>query len=217
MKRVSSAASHVSNCRRPMWARGATLVVPAALSVIALAGVSTGPALELGDRELALEAAEQRAEECDSERARRVKLTRADAAVVASRALDELRALIPADCSPVIAHGLVRTAAGLSGLRVDVLQIGPELDLALDGPRDRILAREVTLAGSAPLASVLELVSMLRGLGFPTSVLGVSFIRDDPSKEHFEYRIDLGLLHLAPLLVVEPQASGSGSEEGQVP
>lgn len=200
-----------------MWARGATLVVPAALSVIALAGVSTGPALELGDRELALEAAEQRATHCDSERARHAQLLRAGTAEVATRALAALRELIPADCSPVVAHGLVRTAAELCALRVDVLQVGPELELELDGPHDRILARAVTLAGNAPIADVLELVSVLRRLGFPTSVLGVSFIRDDPSNARFEYRIDLGLLHLAPLEVAEQEASGDAWEEGQAP
>ena len=196
MKRQQSSTQRVSSFRRGLLHRGAALIVPAALSVLALAGVAMGPALERGDYELALHAAEQRVAAGAQEPARHEALERAHTQTLATEALTRIHGMIPGDCSPVVAHGLIRAVSKIHGLDVEV-EIGVDADLGLTGAKDGLFARRVTLTGQGRLESLFALLSTLRALGYPTAVFGVAMTRDRPTDASFSFRVDLGLLHHA--------------------
>ena len=201
-------AQHVSNFRQGMFARGATLLVPAVLSLVALAGVSTGPVLEKVERKLALQAAQRHVAELSNESAQHAAQAKEHTQVTALAALTKVRGLIPSECTPVLAHGLIRAAAARSGVGIQSLEVGIDRSVGLADTSDRIVALEVRLGGKASLTGVLDFLATLRGLGFPTTIFGAFVQRREPHSTRFEYRLELGLLHYAPLAAgANPSAS----------
>jgi hypothetical protein len=208
----AASARRMANMRRGVLARGATLIVPALLSILALAGVTIQPALGVSRARALLRAAEARDAEHRAEQERWNAFETARAIHVARAGRERVRALVPRECTSVVAHGVVRAVAARAGLDVETLQIGDDVDLGLEELSDRIVAREATIGGRGSLLQVLLALDELRALGFPTCVLEAWFERSDPLEARYQFRIVIGLMHYAPGSASEAAtAEGTGA------
>lgn len=197
--------SGISNLKRGWAARGAALVLPAFVVVLALGGVTARPVLDATRARDELEIAKRRVEECRAERDQWERHRAARTVELADTLRDRMRARFPSEMTDVVAHGTVRIVAQRRGVELDRLQVGADRDAGLGGETERIVLREVALAGRASLADVVGLVDDLRALGFPTCINEVTLRRAMSSSE-FEFNLVIGLMHLAPPTVNQDQA-----------
>lgn len=190
-------SSRVSNVRVSLISRGAALVLPAVISLIALAGVTVRPALDIAAARRRLERARALTTELDSERSTFERHARDRTREVAEDALARLRGLVPEECSRVVAHGVVRLAAEAAQVSLVRLDIGSDIDPGWTSLDERIELRRASLSGSARPAALADLLDELETLGFPARVLDVT-LRRSARQTEFEFQLELGLLHFSP-------------------
>ena len=197
----------LSNLKSHTVARGAALILPAALSLAALAGVTARPAVSVAEARIALRAAEVRVDEWQLERERLDAFLAARGFERIERAVEHLRSAVPEGLDPVVVYGLLRVASESRGIALEAMHLGAESDLGLSGPRDRILSLDVDVSGDATLGQLVAFVETVRSLGLPAVVRDVSLERTSPAEREFHFRMTLGLLHFAP-----PDETGEETE-----
>jgi hypothetical protein len=169
----------VSNLKSGRFARGAVAMIPVALSVTALGGFTFRPT---ADRDEALATQRALREFIVQGREERERYQRCVDGEIPERiavAVESLQGMLPRGTTPLELHSLLRLIAGPSRLSLESLTVGDPLDAGLDPIDDLVVMRQIELRGSGPMTALPELVSRLRGLGYPTAILEFHFSRPD--------------------------------------
>lgn len=161
--------------------RTGLMLVPLVLAMLGLAGVTTGPALELKTSREFVEHAREQASQFGMERARLEALQAAGGIERIEQASEALRARIPTDVTELDVHTAVRLAARLRGIELDQLAIGELADAGLPRDEDIVLVRQIEIGGTGPATAFFGMLDTLRGLGFPVSVHEISLERQPES------------------------------------
>ncbi len=190
-----SEPTRIGNFQRGFATRGAQLVLPALLSILALGGVTARPALDITAARAALSRSAERVRLYETELALNERYEAEQLLPAATELLAHARAKIPEECSSVVAHGVVRIAAANVGMQFEQLQVALDKDVGVEQLDKPIAALQVSLGGTARVAQITALIDELKRLGFPTCVFEVSLRRAAPAEREFEFHLDLGLLH----------------------
>lgn len=187
--------SRISNLERSVVVRGAALILPALLSILALGGVTARPMIDISDARSALERSEERSARYRTEAALHERYRSEGTLDRSNELIAAARSRVPESCSSVVAHGVVRLASAKLGIELSQLQVALDRDLGLPELDLPIVAREVALSGRARSAQIVALLDELSALGFPNCVFEATLRRSEASDPSFEFHIDLGLLH----------------------
>jgi hypothetical protein len=189
----------LTNRGRMLELRQARLIVPMALGLLALVGVTARPSLEAQAARSELEAAKTRLGEREREAALLRSLRETASLERAQAGLAGLRELLPASVPDVLAHGALRESARLAGVELTGLRIGETLAGGLSADQDRVRALAATLAGRARLSQIAALLEQLKAFGLPAAVLEFSVSREVALHDVFEFELDLGLFFRSSL------------------
>lgn len=181
--------------RGPRRWRASLPIAAAVLCAFTAAGVVTGPALELEAARERWAASERRALAATACRAEldRFDTSNGDGRLGAAR--ERVDARFPHDPSPIVQHAVLRLVATEHAVALSALSFGADVDLGLETNDDRIVRRDVDVAGRATAGALVEFVEDLRGLLAPALVLEARLVRDDPGTPEFDFALRLGLLH----------------------
>lgn len=200
------ATARMSNIPRGILLRASSILGPSMVALIALAGVTTPPALSIREAREALSAARARSAEYAHERSQRQRYDADDVQARALRALAAAREQTPAALDLVIAQGAVRMACERAGFELESLTVGAERDTELPTTTDRIVVQSFDLVGAGPLGALVRLEGELAALGYPACVTEAAFDFPDARARRPQGRVQIGLFHRAPPL--PPAAEG---------
>ena len=201
----------VSNLANGRVVRSAFLLVPTAVSILALGGVAALPALSLRDAREQVALAEHRAEQARTENARNEALQTAHGIERISDARKKVATLVPELVADLDLHTALRVAAELQGLEVETVSLGDLRDPGFPRTDDMIVMQDVVMSATGELPALFATLKTLEGLGVPVSVLEFSFERIQLSSR-FSLFVSLGLFQRTePWEAVDEE---SQSEEG---
>jgi len=204
MNRKTSA--RVSNVPRGILLRASSILGPSIVALVALAGVTTPPALSIREAREALSASRVRSEEYTRERNQRSRYDADDVEARARRALAVAREQTPGALDLVVAQGAVRMACERAGFELESLTVGAQRDTGLPTTSDRIVVQCFELIGVGPLGALVCLEGELAALGYPAYVTEAAIDLPDDRTRRAQGRVQLGLFHRAPPL--SPVADG---------
>lgn len=214
MTRHSS--GRMSNVPRGILLRASSILGPSMVALIALAGVTTPPALSIREARDALNLSRARSVQYARERNQRKHFDADEVESRARRALAAAREQTPAALDLVVAQGAVRMACERAGLDLESLTVGAERDTGLAATTDRIVVQCFELIGAGSLGALVRLEGELAALGYPACVTEATFDLPDAHGRGAQGRVQLGLFHRAPPL--PPVAEGdplTSAEESQ--
>lgn len=195
-----NSGARLSNVPRGILLRASSILGPSMVALIALAGVTTPPALSIREAREALSASRVRSEEYMRERHQRERYDADDVEARARRALAVARERTPAALDLVVAQGAVRMACERAGFELESLNVGAERDTGLPTTSDRIVVQCFELIGAGSLGALVRLESELAALGYPACVTEAAVDFPDPRNHRAQGRVQLGLFHRAPPL-----------------
>jgi hypothetical protein len=203
---MRNSSGRMSNVPRGILLRASSILGPSMVALIALAGVTTPPALSIREARDALNLSRARSVDYKRERDQRERYDAEDVETRARRALDAAREQTPAALDLVVAQGAVRMACERAGLELESLTVGAERDTGLPTTTDRIVVQSFELIGAGSLGALVRLEGELAALGYPACVTEAAFDFPDAQVRRPQGRVQLGLFHRAPPL--PPAAEG---------
>jgi hypothetical protein len=203
---MRNSSGRMSNVPRGILLRASSILGPSMVALIALAGVTTPPALSIREARDALNLSRARSVDYKRERDQRERYDAEDVETRARRALDAAREQTPAALDLVVAQGAVRMACERAGLELESLTVGTERDTGLPTTTDRIVVQSFELIGAGSLGALVRLEGELAALGYPACVTEAAFDFPDAQVRRPQGRVQLGLFHRAPPL--PPAAEG---------
>jgi hypothetical protein len=203
---MRNSSGRMSNVPRGILLRASSILGPSMVALIALAGVTTPPALSIREARDALNLSRARSVDYKRERDQRERYDAEDVETRARRALDAAREQTPAALDLVVAQGAVRMACERAGLDLESLTVGAERDTGLPTTTDRIVVQSFELIGAGSLGALVRLEGELAALGYPACVTEAAFDFPDAQVRRPQGRVQLGLFHRAPPL--PPAAEG---------
>lgn len=198
--------ARMSNVPRGILLRASSILGPSMVALIALAGVTTPPALSIREAREALGASRARSEEYARERSQRARYDADDVETRARRALAAAREQTPGALDLIVAQGAVRMACERAGFELESLTVGAERDTQLPTTTDRIVVQSFEVIGAGPLGALVRLEGELAALGYPACVTEAAFDFPDARTRRPQGRVQIGLFHRAPPL--PPAAEG---------
>ena len=204
----------IHNLRRRIDARGAWVLVPAALAMLVAVGVTTPHAVELASLNAGAMRASSDAMACTRLRAGVQAFEAAKGQDRAHAAIALAQKLIPKHCTTVELHSAVRLAAALCDWNLTMLSVSEPVALDLPGSGDGLARRNVEVSGLAALSGVPRLVRSLAAHGYPTRVLSLTLTRENAHSSSFETHALLAMFHsVPPIEISAPQAIAAQEKE----
>ena len=183
----------VSNLRSGTVKRATLGILPLALSLTAMCGFAVRPGLDIQEAEALRRHAEHRVAECVAEKKLCASFVDQGGFLRLERALDRVRELIPREATELELHSVVRIAAKATSFNLQAVSIDEPRDIGLARLGDLVVVREIDVRGVGSLGALPELVSMLRGFGYPTAVLEFTTSRQDEASSHYRTQAVLGV------------------------
>ncbi len=193
-------------------ARRTTLtILPLALLLTAMGGFALRPELSMEEARAMRSFSEGRVAECEAERDAIEGFTERGGYERLSSAIERARHLVPVGTTELELHSVVRIAARSCEFELASMSIHEPRDPGFARLDDFVVMRTVDMRGKGSLASLPRLVSALRSLGYPTSVLEFTAARAGAGSHEFRWQAVLGVFASTDLPTPEEGGSGEGA------